>query len=155
MSNRFQRNLPILLLAGLIVLYIVSVLTNLGCLYLRVEEPRRVLISLEMLESGNYLEPHTLGWEYYNKPPVFNWIMAGFFKMAGSDSAFIARLPSFIFLLLLGICQYFFSKRYVGKRMALMASFFTLTSADLFFYSLSNGAEIDIFYSLVVYVQAL
>ena len=36
----------------------------------------------------------------------------------------------------------------------MLSAFFTLTSADLYFYILSNGTEIDIFYSLVVYLQA-
>lgn len=108
-----------------------------------------------MLHSGNYLQPHTLGWEYYNKPPVFNWILAGFIKLTGSDSEFVLRLPSFICLLILGVCHYSISRRYLTKTVAALSAFFVVTSADLYFYTLSNGAEIDVFYSLIVYLQAI
>jgi len=143
-----------LLITGLICLYVVSVLINLGFLNLRVEESRRTLVSLEMMQSGNYVQPHTLGWEYFNKPPVFNWILAAFIKITGSNSEFVLRLPSFICLLILGICHYLLARRYLTKTVAGLSVFFMLTSADLYFYTLSNGAEIDVFYSLVVYLQA-
>jgi len=110
---------------------------------------------MEMLHSGNYIGPHTLGWEYYNKPPVFNWILAGFIKMAGSDSEFVLRIPSLISLLILGVCHYFISRRYLPGGIAALSAFFMVTSADLYFYTLSNGAEIDVFYSLIVYLQAI
>ncbi len=155
MNNTSTRPIHVLFFWGLVCLYVVSVLMNLGHLHLRVEEPRRALIAMEMLESGNLLQPHTLGWEYYNKPPLFNWIMAAFMKLAGSDSAFMARLPSVFFLLLFAYSYYKISARYLQKEVALLSAFFMLTSADLYFYTVSNGAEIDIFYSFIVYLQAI
>lgn len=155
MKNWLKNNSNYLLVAGLLLLYILSVLINLGHLNLRVEEPRRALVSMGMLQSGNYMDPHTMGWAYYNKPPVFNWIMAGLMKLTGSSSAFVCRLPSVISLLVFGFFQYHFSKKYIGKRLALLSSFFVLTCADMYFYWLSNGAEIDVFYGLVVYLQAI
>ncbi|MGZ8552005.1 MAG: ArnT family glycosyltransferase [Chitinophagaceae bacterium] len=155
MKNWLTKNNSILLVTGLICLYVLSVLLNLGFLNLRIEESRRAIISMEMLHSGNYVIPHTLGWEYYNKPPVFNWILAGFIKMTGSNSEFVLRLPSFIFLLMLGICHYSISRRYLTKATAALSAFFIVTSADLYFYTLSNGAEIDVFYSLIIYLQAI
>ncbi len=143
-----------MLIAGLICLYVLSVLINLGFLNLRVEESRRTLVSLEMMQSGNYLQPHTLGWEYYNKPPAFNWVLAAFIRITGSDSEFVLRLPSFICLLIIGVCHYWIARKYLTKTVAALSVFFMLTSADLYFYTLSNGAEIDVFYSLVVYLQA-
>jgi 4-amino-4-deoxy-L-arabinose transferase-like glycosyltransferase len=144
-----------LLFSGLIVLYCLSVLINLGKLNLRVEEPRRAIVTIEMLQSKNFIEPHTMGRSYYNKPPVFNWIMAGLMKITNSDSEFICRLPSVISLLILGLCQFLFSKKYFGKSLAALSAFFTITCADVYFYWLSNGAEIDVFYSLIVYLQII
>ncbi len=155
MKAWLKRNSSFLLITGLIGLYVLSVLINLGFLNLRVEESRRTLVSLEMMQSGNYLQPHTLGWEYFNKPPVFNWVLAVFIRIAGSDSEFVVRLPSFICLLILGVSHYLISRRYLPKTVAALSVFFMLTSADLYFYTLSNGAEIDVFYSLVVYLQAI
>lgn len=155
MKRWLKKNNNYLLIAGLLVLYILSVLVNLGHLNLRVEEPRRAIVSMAMLKSGNFIDPHTMGWAYYNKPPVFNWIMAGFMKLTGSESEFVCRLPSVISLLLLGFFQFLFSKKYLGRRLALLSSFFVVTCADMYFYWLSNGAEIDVFYSLIVYLQVI
>src|SRR5262245_24401704 len=91
-----NRNSSFLLIAGLVVLYILSALTNLGYFNLQGEEPRRALISIEMMKSGDYVLPHALGWEYYNKPPLFNWILSGFMSITGSTSEFVSRLPSLI-----------------------------------------------------------
>lgn len=155
MKAWIKKNTSILLITGLISLYVLSVLINLGFLNLRVEEARRAIVSLEMMQSGNYVQPHTLGWEYFNKPPAFNWVLAAFIRMTGSDSEFLLRLPSFICLLIVGICHYWIARKYLTKAVAALSVFFMLTSADLYFYTLSNGAEIDVFYSLVVYLQAI
>jgi len=143
------------LIAGLVVLYVLSVLINLGHLNLMGEEPRRAIISIEMLQSGEFVVPHALGWEYYNKPPLFNWILAGFMYLIGSESEFVARLPSLLFLLIWGFCHYKVCRKWFSKKLSILSTFFLLTSADIFFYGLSNGAEIDIFYSLIVYLQAI
>ena len=154
MKDLFTRNTG-LLLTGLIAFYILSVLINLGDLNLQGEEPRRAIVSIEMLESGDYIVPHALGWEYYNKPPVFNWILAGFIYLTGSTSEFVLRLPSLLFLLLWAFVHYEVSRRFFSKKIALLSAFFMLTIPDLFFYGLANGAEIDIFYSFLVYLQVI
>ena len=40
-------------------------------LQLRSEEPRRAIVAMEMIFSGDYLQPQLNGWPYYNKPPFF------------------------------------------------------------------------------------
>ncbi len=136
-----------LLIAGLILLYILSVIINLGYFELAGEEPRRAIISLEMLASGKYFKPTQLGWDYYNKPVLFNWILCGFMTLTNSSSEFVLRLPSLLFFLAWAFCHYRLTKRFLPKNIALLSSFFMLTTAEIFFYGLANGAEIDIFYS--------
>lgn len=143
------------LIAGGIILYIISILINLGLFNLQGEESRRAIIAIEMLKSGEYINPSALGWEYYNKPPVFNWILSGIMYLTGSDSEFVLRLPSLFFLLLWAFCHYRVCRKYFPGRLALLSMFFMLTSADLFFYELANGAEMDIFYSFIVYLQVV
>jgi 4-amino-4-deoxy-L-arabinose transferase-like glycosyltransferase len=41
------------------------------------------------------------------------------------------------------------------KTIAALTSLFILTSADIYFYALQNGGEIDIFYAFVVYLQVI
>ncbi|MEW6440266.1 MAG: hypothetical protein AB1640_04950, partial [bacterium] len=42
------------------------------------EEPRRCLVSMEMIERGDYLVPRLLGEIYQNKPPLQNWLLVLF-----------------------------------------------------------------------------
>ncbi len=58
------------------------------------EEGRRVITALQMLESKEYMIPHYFGKFYFNKPPLFNWVLAFFFYITKSCSEFTARAVS-------------------------------------------------------------
>ncbi|RZK09672.1 MAG: hypothetical protein EOO46_13120 [Flavobacterium sp.] len=150
-----ERHKTTLLVLSLLVLYLVSVLVHLGVLEFAGEEPRRTMISVEMLDSGNFIKPTQYGWNYYNKPPVFNWILSFVIWMTGSVSEFVLRLPSLLFYVLMGFIHYRISRHFFPKQIALLSAFFLLTCADVYTYGLAYGVEIDIFYSFVVYVQCI
>lgn len=122
---------------------------------LRAEEPRRAIVSMEMTLSGNYLVPKIHGWNYYNKPPVFNWVMILFFKLFGSFEEWVVRFPSLLAFLLTALLNFFIVKRFLKGEVALLSSLFFLSSADLLFYGTINAGEIDLFYSFLVYMQAM
>ncbi|HVG15342.1 MAG TPA: glycosyltransferase family 39 protein, partial [Chitinophagaceae bacterium] len=149
------QNKTYLAVLALVILYIVSVIINFGVLELAGEEPRRAVISLEMLQSGNYIKPTLLGWDYYNKPPLYNWIICGSMVLFNSTSEFAIRFPSLLFYLLWAFVHYRLCKKFFPRSIALLSAFFLLTSADIFFYGLANGGEIDIFYSFIVYLQVV
>jgi len=125
----------------------------LGIIGLRAEEPRRALVSIEMMENGDYVMPHLLGWAYYNKPPLFNWVMIICFKLFGSFSEWVVRLPSVISLFVLAFLNWKIVKQYINKEVALLSSLFFLTSADILFYGSMNAGEIDLFYTFLVYLN--
>lgn len=50
------------------------------------EEPRRGLITLEMMYNENPIVPTQMGEYYYKKPPGFNWAMMIFYKILGSTN---------------------------------------------------------------------
>lgn len=141
--------------AALLILYILSVSINLGMTELEGEEPRRAIVSLEMMHAGKYLNPTQFGWPYYNKPPLYNWILIGFIKLFHSSSEAVLRLPSLLFYLMWAGVHYRFSKKYFSAQAALLSALFLLTSGDIYFYGLANGAEIDVFYSFLVYLQVI
>lgn len=138
-----------------VAFYFIAVLTHLEYYPLNGEEPRRAIVAIEMRHSGNYTMPTALGWEYYNKPPVYNWLISASMFLTGSESEIPVRLPSIIFILVWGICNYLILKRILPWEIAALSSLFLLTSFDIFFWGLNNGGEIDIFYSFIVYMQAL
>jgi hypothetical protein len=108
-----------------------------------------------MLHSGNYIQPTLLGLDYYNKPPLFNWILSFFIWITGSASPFVLRLPSLIFYLFMAIVHYRFAKHFMPPVIAALSAVFIITCGDVYFYGLANGAEIDIFYGVLVYLQAI
>lgn len=138
-----------------LVLYLLSVLINLNHPLLSGEEPRRAVVSIEMLHSGNFIMPSLFGHDYFNKPPIFNWIISGLFFLTGSEAEWVVRLPSLLFLFLLADFHYLIAKEFLPKTIAILSSLFTLTSADIYFYALQNGGEIDIFYAFIVYLQVI
>jgi len=140
---------------GFLLLYIVSVIVHLSYFPLNGDEPRRAIVALEMLHSGNFIRPTTMGWEYYNKPPVYNWFIALCIKLTGSDSELAVRLPSLISLLVWGYFNYIIVRKIWSRNIAALSSVFLITSVDIYFWGLSNGGEIDVFYSMVVYLQVM
>ncbi|MBP6977150.1 MAG: glycosyltransferase family 39 protein [Bacteroidales bacterium] len=119
------------------------------------EEPRRAVVSLEMNLTGDYLVPKINGMNYYNKPPLFNWIMASCFTLTGSYEEWVVRLPSLLGWIVLAIVNYFFVRRFLGSEVAMLSSIFTLTAGDVYFYGTIFSGEIDLFYSLIIYLQIL
>jgi len=138
-----------------LIIYFVSGIIHLGYFPLNGDEPRRAIVSIEMLESGNYIKPTTLGWDYYNKPPVYNWVIVFFIKLTGTCSELAIRLPSLVFMIIWGVVNFYITKRLIPDFLAALSSIFLLTSFDIYFWGLNNGGEIDIFYSFIVYLQVI
>lgn len=155
MPYQLLRNKQALFVSGLVFLYIFSVVVNLGVLEFSGEEPRRAMISVEMMQAVNYIKPTQYNWDYYNKPPFFNWILAVTMGLTGSASEFVLRLPSLLFYLLMAFFHYRITRHFFPKQIALLSAFFVLTCADVYTYALAYGTEIDIFYSFVVYIQSI
>lgn len=124
-------------------------------LELRAEEPRRAIVSIEMLLRGEYFVPQIHNWSYYNKPPVFNWSMVLFFKLFGSLDEWVVRLPSLLSYFTIALLMFVSVKQFLTKEVALFSSLFFLTTADILFYGTVNAGEIDLFFSLIVFGQIM
>ena len=106
-----------------------------------------------MLVSGEFFIPHTLGWPFLDKPPLFYWVLALFFKLFSSYSEWVARLPGLLALVLTGWVNFLVVRKYVSKEAAILSSLFLLTAGDILFFASTNSGEIDLFYTLIVYLQ--
>lgn len=142
-----------IILICIIILLPVSVFYFLGLLELRLEEPRRGLVALEMFLSKDYIIPHINGWIYYNKPPLFNWSIALCYWIFNSFNELVVRLPSILAYFLTGFCIYRFTKSLFNKEMAVLAAFFFLTFSDIYFFGTEISGEIDLFYTLIIFLQ--
>ncbi|SNZ16485.1 ArnT family glycosyltransferase [Hydrogenobacter hydrogenophilus] len=138
--------LIILLLAGAIL----SLLPNLNTYEFRNEEALRLTVAYEMFKNSNYAQPYLLGEPYYNKPPLFNWLIVLCSYFLGW-SELTGRAVSITFLvlcllLLVAFTQYLFR----NLELSLLSALVFLTSGNvLFFYGYL--AEIDITFTFFVF----
>lgn len=120
---------------------------------LSADEPIRALIAADMAFNGHYIAPELNGEVYLNKPPLYNWILLGFFKAFGSFSEWVVRLPSILSLLLWALIIVRIVEKELGDlRLGFIAAFALVTSGNLWFYSSYLG-HIDVTYSLVTFLQ--
>ncbi len=67
------------------------------------EEATRALPGIAMLEGASWLVPTMGGENYYRKPPVINWLVAGSMYLTGQRTELAARLPSAVAVLAFAI----------------------------------------------------
>ncbi len=144
-----------LIFCAIIIGLCIALFSPVNSLELRGEEPRRAAVAMEMAITGEYIVPKINGWNYYNKPPLFNWLIAGLFKVFGSYDEWLVRVPSLVALLLTALANYFFTRKYLSEEVAVLSSFLFLTAGDIFFYGTQMAGEIDLFFSLLVYLQVI
>lgn len=135
-------------LAGCLLLLLFGFFYQLGIYPLFLEEPRRGIIAMEMIFQNNYWVPTQTGDLYFRKPPVYNWVLIGAYKLFGTYSEFATRFFSVMSHLLLSWLTFVVVRKYLGQMMAILAAMSLLLSADILIYFSALG-EIDLFYSLV------
>jgi 4-amino-4-deoxy-L-arabinose transferase-like glycosyltransferase len=143
-------------------LIILSLCILVPCLFLwqnvmelRAEEPRRAIVSLEMFLTGDWGIPKINGWSYYNKPPFFNWLMAICFALFNSLEEWVVRFPSLVSACIHAFIIYKISSYYFKRETAILAGFIYITFGEILFFGSITSGEIDLFFSLITFVQVL
>ena len=137
----------------LLLFAIPAFFVNLGLLPLFADEPTRANVALEMILSKNYSVPTIGGEYYYNKPPFYNWILAGVYQLTGNYSEFTTRLPAIIPMFLFAITIFYAVSYYIkDKRIALLSGMLFLVNGRMLIYDSMLG-HIDIFYSWLTFTS--
>ena len=132
-----------------LILLFFSLFANLGTFTLHHEEPRRGIITFEMLKTGNFLQPTVLGEPYFKKPPFHEWITSITSFIAGHVSEFTLRFPSVLAVLLTSLLIYLFGKRFLDKKTAIFGALIYPTFFVVLF-GYSTKCEPDVLFSLMV-----
>ncbi|MEY3052396.1 MAG: hypothetical protein RLY31_2181 [Bacteroidota bacterium] len=136
------------------VLLPAALLTNLGLVALYGDEGIRALVALEMDISGNWITPTLFGEFYYNKPPLYNWILALCFRLTGRTDEFAVRLPTVLFLLAFAATLRFFLRRqppfHSDPVLPVAIPLMLLTTGRILFWDSMLGL-LDICYAWVLY----
>jgi 4-amino-4-deoxy-L-arabinose transferase-like glycosyltransferase len=114
-----DRRLGLLLLA----LAAPAFLWNLATVAFIGDEGIRSLVALEMKLSGNYIMPTLNGAAYYNKPPLYNWILLASSWLWGGFGEWPARLTTLLFLGLFAWSVFRFHRRHFNELTAWSAAF--------------------------------
>jgi len=113
----------------LLALLVLSVfLIDLGRMpFIDRDEGEYVTVAREMIERSDYVIPHVNGRPYYEKPPLFFWLVVASFQVLGENET-AARLPSALSGLALAALMGWFGRRHGGERLGLLSALLTATS---------------------------
>lgn len=139
------------LYAAVILLLIPALYINLGLMTLIDDEAIRCLVALEMKLSGNYITPTLNGGFYYNKPPLYNWILLIYFELAQVFNEFVARIPTTVAILGFGLTIIYFFKKHTDLHTAILTALAFVTCGRILWYD-SMLALIDITFSWVTFI---
>ena len=116
-------------------------------------------VAKNMVVSNDYLVPHwdSLSKGWFEKPPLYMWMTAGFMKIIGFNS-WAARLPSAIFGFLTILLVYMIGKKFFSKTSAFISSLALMTTVHFLYYSRASMLDVTttffITLSLYFYWQA-
>jgi len=81
----------------LVLLIVIGIyFTRPTALSIRGEESRWANVAREMLASGDFVVPREQGEVFANRPPLTNWLLAGFMSLTGRQDAWTVRFPSLL-----------------------------------------------------------
>lgn len=104
------------------------------------DEPVYAQTALEMLQNQDFISPRIYGEFWYDKPPMYYWLVAGAFKMFGVGE-FAARFPSALLAVLGSLLIYLSGRKLFNDRTGLLAALILATSLEYFY--LSKAAVTD------------
>lgn len=90
------------------------------------DEPRATEVAREMVVLGNYLVPHLNGLPYPDKPPMFYWLAAIFWKSGADLSS--GRLVSLLATMGMALTVYALGRRLHSPALGLLAAAITLSA---------------------------
>jgi len=92
------------------------------------DEPREAEIAREMWASGDLVVPRLNGEPFLEKPPLFYWLVAASYRLAGGPGELPARAVPALAGLLCVLLTFGLGRELVGERGALLAAIVLLTS---------------------------
>ncbi|HYV39251.1 MAG TPA: glycosyltransferase family 39 protein [Gemmataceae bacterium] len=94
--------------------------------FLDPDEGLHAAIAQEMVESGDYVQPHLLGVSFSDKPILFFWAQAISLRIFGMNEAAV-RLPGLLFALFGSLTTMLLGWRWFGRNAGLLAGMFHMT----------------------------
>lgn len=116
------------------------------------DEPVYAETPKEMLALNEFISPRIYGAYWYDKPPMYYWLVAASFKIFGINE-FAARAPSALLGVLCILFVYAAGRRLLGSGSALAGSLVLATSMEYFY--LAKAAVTDVTLNLFLTISLL
>lgn len=142
---------PITFFIFALLLALPAYLINLGDQPTIDDEAIRAIVAFEMVSSGDYITPTIAGDIYLKKPPLFNWLIIGSYKLFGNYSELPVRAPMMLSLFLFVLAIFYYFKREMNTETAVISSLLFLTCGRVLLYESQYGL-IDLSFSLITFV---
>lgn len=105
------------------------------------DEPVYAETPKEMYQFNEFVSPRIYGEYWYDKPPMYYWLVAGSYQLFGVNE-FSARFPSALLGVFCVLSVYWFARSLFNERTALWSSLILATSIEYFY--LAKAAVTDI-----------
>ena len=126
---------------------------NLGSIpLLDPDEPVYAETAQEMLQFNDFVSPRIYGEYWYDKPPMYYWLVAGAFQLFGV-SEFSARFPSALLGVVCVLAVYSSGSRLFNRQAGMAGALVLVTSIEYFY--LGKAAVTDITLCLCLTVSLL
>lgn len=106
--------------ASLFIVYLIGLIVP---DLMEVDAAQYASISLEMAQSGSFLQVYHLDANYLDKPPLLFWLGALFMKLFGANH-FAYRLPSFLFTIIGTYATFKLGQRLYNKNVGILSALF-------------------------------
>ncbi|HLD50877.1 MAG TPA: glycosyltransferase family 39 protein [Patescibacteria group bacterium] len=111
-------------------------------------------IAKNMVISGDYIsQTWKEGIVWYEKPPLYMWLMALFMNIGGFTSL-MARLPSALFGLGTVYITYLFGKKLFGKTVGFLSGLALLTNIHFLYYSRASMLDVTSTFFILASIYA-
>ncbi|WP_371377603.1 ArnT family glycosyltransferase [Sporomusa aerivorans] len=126
-KNTWLEIITVLIVAGFIMAFRLG-----GLPLLDPDEPVYAQTAREMLAAQDFVSPRIYGDFWYDKPPMYYWLVAGAMKIAG-QTELAARLPSALFAVGGALLVYAGGRSLLNRRAGLIAGLALATSLEYFY----------------------
>lgn len=128
------------ILALFIIVFFIVYIPGLLVDVMDVDAAQYASMSREMVESGNWLEPHNRHNDYLDKPPLLFWLSSLSMLLAGISN-FAYKLPSFLFGVLAVVSTIKLTELIYNRITALLAGL--MVTSCLGFFIMMNDVRTD------------
>jgi len=115
------------------IVSIIIIFSNLGGIpLLDPDEPVYAETPKEMITFNEFVSPRIYGEYWYDKPPMYYWLVAASYKVFGITE-FAARFPSALLGVVCTLAIYFSGRRLFNERTGILGALVLATSIEFFY----------------------